>query len=51
METKINLKRLFIAADGKGTTLEKPKNDQLAAEKLANPEARSCVYELENNLK
>ena len=31
--------------------MEKPKNDQLAAEKLADPEDRSCVYELENNLK
>ena len=50
-ETKINLKRPFIAAGGKGTTLEKPKNDQLAAEKLADPEDRSCVHKLENNLK
>ena len=50
-ETKINLKRPFIAAGGKGTTMEKPKNDQLAAEKLADPEDRSCVYKLENNLK
>ena len=50
-ETKINLKRPFIAAGGKGTTLEKPKNDQLAAEKLADREDRSCVYKLENNLK
>ena len=45
-ETKINLKRPFIAAGGKGTTLEKPKNDQ-----LADPEGRICVYKLENNLK
>ena len=51
METNINLRRPFIAAGGKGTTLEKPKNDQLAAEKLTNPEDRSCVYKLENNLK
>ena len=50
-ETKINLKRPFIAAGGKGTTLEKSKNDQLAAEKLADPEDRSCVYKLENNPK
>ena len=50
-ETKINLKRPFIAADGKGTTLQKTKNDQLATEKLADPEDRSCVYKLENNLK
>ena len=26
-ETKINLKRRFITAGGKGTTLEKPKNE------------------------
>ena len=50
-ETKININRPFIAAGGKGTTMEKPKNDQLAAEKLADPDDRSCVYELENNLK
>ena len=50
-EMKINLKRPFIAAGGKGTILEKPKNDQLAAEKLADLEDRSCVYKLENNLK
>ena len=37
-ETKINLNRPFIAAGGKGTTLEKPRNDQLAAEKLADPD-------------
>ena len=45
-ETKINLKRPFIAAGGKETTLGKPKNDQ-----LTDPEDRSCVYKLENNLK
>ena len=39
-ETKTNIKRPFIAASGKGTTLEKPKNDQLAAEKLVHPEDR-----------
>ena len=50
-ETKINLKRPFIVTGGKGTTLEKPKNDLLAAEKLADPEDRSCVYKLENKLK
>ena len=50
-ETKINSKRPFIAAGEKRTTMEKPKNDQLAAEKLADPEDRSCVYELEDNLK
>ena len=51
-ETKINLKRPIIAAGGKETTMEKPKNDHLAAEKLADPEDRSCVYiKLENNLK
>ena len=50
-ETKINFKRPFIAAGGKGTTLEKSKNDQLTAEKRADPEDRSCVYKLENNLK
>ena len=49
-ETNINLKRPFIAAGGKGTTLEKTKNDRLAAEKVADPEDRSCVYKLENNL-
>ena len=31
-ETKIILKRPFIAAGEKGTTLEKPKNDQLTAQ-------------------
>ena len=42
-ETKINSKRLFIAAGGKWTTMEKPKNDQLATEKLTDPEDRGCV--------
>ena len=50
-EMKIKLKRPFIAAGGKGTTLKKPNNDQLTAKKLADPEDRSCVYKLENNLK
>ena len=42
-ETKKNLKRPFIAAGGNGTTLEKMKKDQHAAEKLADPEDRSCA--------
>ena len=46
METKINLKD-FIAAGGKGTTLEKTKNESSPPNKLADPEHRSCVLQTE----
>ena len=50
-ETKINLKRLHPAAGGKGTTLEKTKNESSPPNKLADPEHRAVFYKLENNLK
>ena len=37
METKINLNRPFIAAGGKETTLEKPKNESWPRKNLPIP--------------
>ena len=50
-ETKINLTRWFIAAGGKGKTLEKPKNESSPPKTF--PILRTEVvllYKLENNL-
>ena len=46
-EMKMTVHQCWQEGDNHG----KPKNDQFATEKLADPEDRSCVYKLENDVK
>ena len=50
-ETKINLKKAFIAAGGKGKTLEKRKMKARRRTNLPIPSTEAVFYKLENNLK